>query len=204
MAKRCAKCKTEKPYTSFSRDKSRKDGYQPYCKDCYRAYCRANRLKMRKNRAEYYQENKEEFSERSKQYYQSNRSHLDRSNGEWRLSHPERTKEIKKKWALSNIDKCLAIGHAYRARKGGAISGPYDFTAIRNHYGNRCLSCGRNDVKLTIDHIIPISKGGQDTAPNIQPLCQVCNSSKGARHIDYRPDAGLERWIQTGLFDYGS
>ena len=34
---------------------------------------------------------------------------------------------------------------------------------------------------LTIDHIIPKSKGGQDLEGNLQLLCQACNSSKGAR-----------------------
>jgi len=43
-----------------------------------------------------------------------------------------------------------------------------------------CRRCGI-DSHLTIDHIIPLSRGGTDDAANWQVLCRRCNSSKGAR-----------------------
>lgn len=53
--------------------------------------------------------------------------------------------------------------------------------------GNKCLRCqaSGNDVKLTKDHIMPLSEGGTDNAVNLQPLCLQCNSWKGNRDIDY-------------------
>lgn len=44
-----------------------------------------------------------------------------------------------------------------------------------------CAGCGRSDVRLEKDHIIPISRYGCDCISNIQPMCGPCNSSKGAK-----------------------
>jgi hypothetical protein len=38
----CIKCKTEKDYASFSKDKSRKDGFSNKCKNCYKEYQQQN------------------------------------------------------------------------------------------------------------------------------------------------------------------
>ena len=50
----------------------------------------------------------------------------------------------------------------------------------------RCFCCGSDALPLTKDHVIPLSLGGEDREFNIQPLCQICNSEKGDRIIDYR------------------
>lgn len=44
----------------------------------------------------------------------------------------------------------------------------------------RCKHCGKK-VRLQRDHIIPLSKGGNDLISNIQPLCQACNGAKQNR-----------------------
>jgi hypothetical protein len=43
--------------------------------------------------------------------------------------------------------------------------------------GGKCARCG-NREKLEYDHIVPISKGGSNTARNIELLCEKCNRSK--------------------------
>lgn len=46
--------------------------------------------------------------------------------------------------------------------------------------GYRCRRCGAEEP-LSVDHIIPRSKGGPTTLENLQTLCCPCNSSKGDR-----------------------
>jgi hypothetical protein len=43
-----------------------------------------------------------------------------------------------------------------------------------------CVVCGATD-RLTVDHIIPVTKGGTGERMNLRCLCLSCNSSKGAR-----------------------
>ncbi|MBF0586324.1 HNH endonuclease [Prosthecochloris sp. N3] len=45
----------------------------------------------------------------------------------------------------------------------------------------QCQYCGRRDRQLTIDHVVPRSKGGDDTWENLLTACSVCNSKKGDR-----------------------
>jgi 5-methylcytosine-specific restriction endonuclease McrA len=47
--------------------------------------------------------------------------------------------------------------------------------------------CGRRagpSVKLEVDHIVPVSKGGTDDRWNLVPACRECNRSKGNQLLD--------------------
>jgi len=47
--------------------------------------------------------------------------------------------------------------------------------------GHKCAYCGRGDLPFTIDHVIPKSKGGEDTWENLVTACLPCNNRKGNR-----------------------
>lgn len=52
--------------------------------------------------------------------------------------------------------------------------------AVHDRDGWICVDCGDTE-DLTLDHIHPWSKGGDDTFDNLRTLCRSCNSRKGAR-----------------------
>ena len=48
----------------------------------------------------------------------------------------------------------------------------------------RCQLCGasaQDGVKLHVDHIRPVSKGGRTEMANLRTLCERCNMGKGAK-----------------------
>lgn len=60
-----------------------------------------------------------------------------------------------------------------------------------NSKGNICALCGKpiEDMKeCTIDHIIPVSKGGLTTVENCQLAHKKCNTIRGNKEIDQHFD----------------
>lgn len=53
--------------------------------------------------------------------------------------------------------------------------------------GFKCVFCGigSDESKITIDHIIPVVKGGSDDKENLQTLCDKCNSAKSDNIIEF-------------------
>ncbi|MDP4174714.1 MAG: HNH endonuclease [Bacteroidota bacterium] len=43
----------------------------------------------------------------------------------------------------------------------------------------KCVYCGRGDLPLTVDHVIPKARGGEDVWENLVAACVVCNNKKG-------------------------
>lgn len=52
-----------------------------------------------------------------------------------------------------------------------------EYMQIADRNGARCKKCGSTE-NLSLDHITPISKGGNYDERNLQILCRSCNSQK--------------------------
>jgi len=52
---------------------------------------------------------------------------------------------------------------------------------ILHRDGHTCQYCGYTGDKLTLDHVMPRSRGGGDTWENIVAACVCCNVKKGSR-----------------------
>lgn len=64
-----------------------------------------------------------------------------------------------------------------------------------------CQYCGKNGGNMTLDHIIPKSRGGRETWDNMVVCCARCNNRKGDQTVEgagmklmtvpYRPPSSL-------------
>ena len=75
--------------------------------------------------------------------------------------------------------------------------------AIKEHFNCTCVYCGKSYElhKLTIDHVHPKCKGGEDITTNVVPSCRRCNQEKGSNHwLDWmRSTFGITDREQTIL-----
>ncbi len=198
--KQCTSCGRMLPATLeyFSPEKRTKLGLQAWCKDCFKAYRRQYRKEHKAEEHAYQKRRRQESPERE-------RARLER----WRKNNSDKVKAQNARHHENNRDKRNADARrrikalyklfperwraatekrrALKAGNGGSFT-PQEWEALKRKYAYRCLRCGRSEpeIKLTVDHVVPLSKGGSNNIDNIQPLCQSCNSGKNARHIDYR------------------
>lgn len=55
---------------------------------------------------------------------------------------------------------------------------------VKEVLGDHCTTCRKTDVRLDIDHIVPLSKGGAHALSNLQLLCRSCHTRKTALDND--------------------
>jgi 5-methylcytosine-specific restriction endonuclease McrA len=85
----------------------------------------------------------------------------------------------KRKYSQTEKGKAKIKELKYIRRNKSA--GKFDFKAWKEKLevlNYKCQMCGTYE-RITIDHIIPLTKGGTNHIDNLQPLCHSCNSSKG-------------------------
>ena len=188
--KRCPSCNNVKPLSAFYRDTSRKDGHASRCKKCHNVSVRKwqfrNKETIKAARAEWRKTHREPERQYSKKWAKEHPVRTRDNYTRWRNENPE----YGKIWRRNNKDKIRHYAQNRRARleaNGGTLT-VEEWNDILDFYGHKCLCCGRTDVKLTIDHVIPTFHGGKHCAENVQPLCGPCNSRKKDKVIDYRKE----------------
>ncbi len=89
-------------------------------------------------------------------------------------------------WQLANPDKIRVSGAKRRALKLNA-TGPHhtakQWVDKRNEYDQRCAYCFRKPKRLTLDHVVPLIRGGSNAIENCVPACRSCNCSKGPKDL---------------------
>ena len=144
------------------------------------------RVCANKKCAEWGEKNKERRLEYYKKYRDGNRELLRARGADYRQRNPEKIAQKQRKWNQANKEKrCVyarETAHKRRAYKANVIS---DLTRdqiqnIVDMQKGKCAFC-KKSTKLTVDHIVPLSKGGENSKRNIQMLCGPCNMSKGAK-----------------------
>ena len=50
-------------------------------------------------------------------------------------------------------------------------------------WGHACAYCGKHDVPLQVEHLVPRAKGGSHRVSNLTIACKACNQHKGAQDL---------------------
>jgi 5-methylcytosine-specific restriction endonuclease McrA len=190
---RAYKCKT--CVTAYNRQKWQTRRSEVAAKSA--AYYQANREKVKRRAREYEGANKAAVRERSKQYKRKRKltdpawKEKLRRQARERVNRPEVAAKIKavNQTEDGRLKNRLKVAR-YLARKksvGGTVT-EAEWEAINASQDDKCAHCGRR-VKLEMDHVIPLSKGGPNVKENIQGLCRSCNASKADREAPLLPAA---------------
>lgn len=202
--KRCSRCGEVKPLEDFpKRDRRQaRDGRYSYCRPCSKTMSHArtrkwrrlnpeaartaSRLASRKLRAEqpdyfrnWYRQNADSERERSREIMRvlrRERPELSRAtDARYRQNHPELVRERER----ANTHQRRALKAATARSILGGYSYRYMVDFIAELLTNPCDYCGGPGE--TLDHIVPLSRGGLHIPANLAPACLSCNSSKSNR-----------------------
>ena len=205
--KQCSKCKQLKTLDMFYRNKAHKDGLQNQCIACIRAnYVDKNEIFRARGR-EYYAANAEARRAYRNAYYQRNLESVKAAYRAYRQKNLEKMRAYSRNYYIENIEtfrqkssiyrqvnrefiRCLNHRRNAQIKANGGSFTQYEIAELKEKQGWRCAYCQRDNVLLSIDHIIPIFQGGINSIENICMACRNCNSSKGPR----TPAQWVNRW----------
>lgn len=186
----CTKCGETKPETTeFFGRRGTKDrgGLRPDCKVCVsardRAYVERNADRIRAQRAAYRASLPADVKrERERAYTATEAGREVRRRATRRFNNSDAGRRV-----------FVLAQHRRRAKKAATGSrftaGEWD--ACVTYFASSCAYCGAA-AKLTQDHVVPLSGGGDHAAENIVPACGSCNSRKFT--------SDMETWFRAQPF----
>ena len=133
----------------------------------YRSWCANNPIRAREIMMKSKSKRKEKNRVYAQAYYLRNKHKQYLYTRKWREANRAR-----------NVQQVVDRMARVRGAKGSFTF--QEWLEVKKKHNSCCALCGKHEseVKLTRDHIIPITKGGSNYISNIQPLCGSCNSRK--------------------------
>jgi hypothetical protein len=144
MYKTCCTCKLEKDINHYSKNKSKKDGYQNECKSCIQQY-----LKSKKNLMVLYK----------KQYYLENKETIKAKVSDWNIRNKKLKAAYMKQWGCENRDTISANTAKRHARKLKATPPwltPEQLEQIKELYTCAQMFKLYTGEEYHVDHIVPL------------------------------------------------
>jgi 5-methylcytosine-specific restriction endonuclease McrA len=136
-----------------------------------------------KSRDQWYANNIDRARKKNIEWNLKNPNSKNKRNAEWRARNPEQAKASVKAHYIANPEMYAVYRANRRAAKrnapGNGIT-KYEIKWLIFLQGARCVYCMKQKP-MTLDHIIPLSKGGAHDVTNAQMVCKSCNSSKCAK-----------------------
>lgn len=153
----------------------------------------SNPEKYRNASRESQHRHREKYKEYNKTYYENNIEKERQRSLNYQRKNRIVVREKQRLYRLSNLNKDRIKSQRRRSRKKGA-SGKYTLADIANQLKSqhsKCYYCGVNlDDIYTIEHVVPLSRGGSNAPDNIVISCPHCNFSKGTKLPHEWPEGG--------------
>ena len=205
--KTCRGCGRDLPASAFYLHRSKRDGtrLRPTCKECVTASNAAYRARnpevVKRAQSNYRLRNQEKRRAATAAWIAANSQHVRAYARQYRAENAGRRSTVMAAWRAREKDSVRAYAAAYRKanrtrlaeaesrrRVAKRDNGVFVITDrdLATLFAGSCSACGTRE-SLTIDHLIPIVRGGRHSIGNLQLLCGSCNSSKRAQlPIEFR------------------
>lgn len=177
--KRCTKCGEVKEASTeyFHRQKKGKYGLRAECKVCRNKYQKkwheVHVEYVKDYHKQYYKDNKDRDNERSRRWYEGHKEYCNEYSRQYHKENRGHRNEYGRQWAKNNQDKRNTHRAKRRARKLNQTPSDANKEKIALVY----KMCSTMDG-YHVDHIKPLSKGGQHHENNLQILKASLNMEK--------------------------